>query len=746
MVSENTQKQLQLVLGILTALVAIVGGATNLLDQITAFQKFGPWVPWLIYVALFALGIWLLYQRGTHRSRLLKPDALRLDRDNAYHLVGRVEDIDNLLQQCLAKPIVFLEGESGSGKSALVRAGLLPKLKDEKSLLPLMLSDRWVDEWDRSPLQALKSVLIATCAAGSDTSAKPSSGQLQSLRRLSTLADVEQELTRLNDEAMRPLIIFDQFDDYQARNLKRFLPNKIWLAPASLRQNNAFWDMVARLLEQEKLRCLFVTRSDTAGGLTSVEFLGSVQPMRLDRVASPYIAQLLRRLTEDTIAGPVISDPEAGWSKLRDRIVHDISEQEVVLPQRLKIILGGIQNLEWLNIAQYERRGGAIGIEAFYIEQQISGTARKVGLDASQVREILVALIDPLNPTKTWSRSKEDLLAAATKLDGQLPVGDKLDNALEELERSEMVRSPSAPEDDRTAYRLDHDYLTRGVSAVERMANRWHYLLEDKAKDFQNAGTLWKKWKALLPAETQCRLMWERLRGRFHYGNRRSYAVLSLARLLFRTAVVGTPLLITLALLVAVVYAELSDTTEADRRALLDSSLKEVRSLMDADKTRSWTRAFEFNLLVQGPREELRTLATRAIEEMQNITNGDQVNALVDAIELITRQLKPDDRQALAGSILLRIQSTTGAANLSALTQAFAAVSGQLPPKNARAIADAILQAIKNADNYGQRHALGLALAAVATRLNLEEAVPLDGSIVEAIKGKRTLPLAPAHR
>ena len=130
MFSENTQKHLQLVLGILSPLAAIIGIATDLLDKIAAFQKFGPWVSWPIYVALFAFGVWLLYKWGTRHSRLLKPDALRLERDNAHHLVGRAEDINNLLEQCLAKQVVFLEGKLGSGKSALVRAGLLPKLNE----------------------------------------------------------------------------------------------------------------------------------------------------------------------------------------------------------------------------------------------------------------------------------------------------------------------------------------------------------------------------------------------------------------------------------------------------------------------------------------------------------------------------------------------------------------------------------------------------------------------------------------
>jgi hypothetical protein len=135
---------------------------------------------------------------------------------------------------------VFLEGESGSGKSALIRAGLLPKLKDDKSILPLLLKDWWVDGWDRSPFKALKDALTTSGAVASDATAKLSGGQPRpGTRRLSELADVEQELTRLNDEENRaPLIIFDQFDDYQVRNRERFLPNKTWLDPVALRQSN----------------------------------------------------------------------------------------------------------------------------------------------------------------------------------------------------------------------------------------------------------------------------------------------------------------------------------------------------------------------------------------------------------------------------------------------------------------------------------------------------------------------------
>src|SRR5262249_35022367 len=154
---------------------------------------------------------------------------------------------------------------------------------------------------------------------------------------------------------------------------------------------------------------------------------------------------------------------------------------------------------------------------ALYVEQQISGTARKVGLEVDPVRAIPVALVDPSNPTKTRSCSKQDLAAVVAKTSVRAITPDKFDAALEELERGEMLRSASDPEGGFVTYRLDHDYLTRGVAAAERRANRWHYLLEDGAKVFENAGSLATQWKSLLTTGTQCRLAWEWLKGTFRY-------------------------------------------------------------------------------------------------------------------------------------------------------------------------------------------------------------------------------------
>jgi hypothetical protein len=103
-----------------------------------------------------------------------------------------------------------------------------------------MLADLWVDQWERGPFQALKMAMIKSGAFAPKAPAKPAEGEAKPASKpLSTLADIEQQLARLNDEEGRTgLIIFDQFDDYQARNRERFLPNKTWIDPATLRRDN----------------------------------------------------------------------------------------------------------------------------------------------------------------------------------------------------------------------------------------------------------------------------------------------------------------------------------------------------------------------------------------------------------------------------------------------------------------------------------------------------------------------------
>src|SRR5271166_2717450 len=123
--------RLEIALG---AISAVVGSLAALLHALAAVSKtaeelatsFGLRGPTsqaaVIVVAL--VGIWLVYLGSRRRSRLLRPEALNLHVDDLGYLPGRAGDLLKLASLCRDRSLVFLVGESGAGKSALVRAGL----------------------------------------------------------------------------------------------------------------------------------------------------------------------------------------------------------------------------------------------------------------------------------------------------------------------------------------------------------------------------------------------------------------------------------------------------------------------------------------------------------------------------------------------------------------------------------------------------------------------------------------------
>jgi hypothetical protein len=244
----------------------------------------------------------------------------------------------------------------------------MPKLMQDPSVLPLLV-DTWNDDWQRGPLGALRRALSNASATPSKVIPQEQIDMRQpsAVTPLDQLQSIELALIANSNLGRIPFVIFDQFDDYQARHRVRFLPRKIWLTPDQLRRKNAFWDMIARLLASEKIRCLLATRSDTAAGLTSIEFFGPVSAYRLDRVQSQFVGPLLKVLSRPHANGVVVADPDRGWNRLVERIVRDLSHDGVVLPQQLKVVLAGIQSLRRLDIANYDRAGGAPGVEALFV-------------------------------------------------------------------------------------------------------------------------------------------------------------------------------------------------------------------------------------------------------------------------------------------------------------------------------------------------------------------------------------------
>jgi Novel STAND NTPase 1 len=548
--------------GVVAALIALLAGLGQLADKLPqALKKFhgtSPETWWGLLAFLLGLGIWLLIAGVSKRSRLLKPEALSLNPNDQKHLRGRDFDIDALCGLCEQNPLIFLEGESGVGKTALIRAGLMPTFTERGSICPLYLSG-WSGDWDKGPANTLADSLWRSLST-EDRKVLDLVEPITPDTTGEVLHQFKQKLGRT------PLLIFDQFDDYQTLYHSKFLQiHSTWLSARQLAAINPFWKEVQEFLSGSVIHCLFATRSDSAGGLESVRFVES-RTYRLDRLQSIYVLPLLEELTRPSSdANPVISNPDKGWNRLKQRLARDLTVEGVVLPVQMKITFQGLANLGALTIHEYEGGGGLRGIEAAHIEENIGRAARQSGLSKQQVRRLIVGLVD-VERAKTIPRTLPSFRQMLANDMAVVPpdLTKRLEVALEVLQQREIVRKRTDPLTSEGVWLLDHDFLCRGVAAADRRANRWNSLVEERSRQYADAGpSAWQKWRALLRPQHQVVLLYQRWFGSFRYGKSRSFATLSLLTFL--------PYLLAMCLAVLGIRSERAFRAREDAAAILAS-------------------------------------------------------------------------------------------------------------------------------------------------------------------------------
>jgi uncharacterized protein YjbI with pentapeptide repeats len=503
----------------------VAGTVITVMTAATQLHEVGrAWYP--VLLLLMVVGLWMVWDGISSRSRLLRPEALLLRADRLEHLAGRADDVDRLCKLCADCPQVHLVGESGAGKSALLQAGLCPEVRVHARFIPIYV-DVWGQDWETGPRLALTSALWEALSE-KDREALGLTGPLGP-------DDLFPTLRRCNVGCGRePLLVFDQFDDYQTRHRSQFLPSRrrTWLPTDKLIEMNPFWRDIKQLVEEGAVHCLFVTRTDAADGLESVHFVRP-EVYRLDRLNVDAVHPLLTSLTPARKgADPVVFAPERGWDKLKDRLARDLAKDGTVLPAQMKIALQGLASLNALTVPAYEHNGGLRGLEAAHVERHISSTARSFNLTKSRVRTLLASLVER-EALKTVPKSTEDLQRVFLPEENRDPEHRRktIQAVLDYLEQREIIRRRLDPDTRQHVWILDHDYLCRGVLEAEHRANRWFLLVQESQRAFREAGgSLRRKWKSLLSPWNQMVLVCLRLVGRFHYGQMRSFAALSLLR------------------------------------------------------------------------------------------------------------------------------------------------------------------------------------------------------------------------
>ena len=358
------------------------------------------------------------------------------DRDRFF---GRESDALALLEKVCHGEFRFgvLFGESGSGKTSLLRAGLLPRLW-EKGYIPI---------YCRSYRDPLASVL-------------------EECRKRSQIDKSECEppteyLKRVSAELGGPVVVLlDQFEEF-------------FISFKSRGEREPFLSFVAEChaCDEPWVRFLFSMRSD---------FLYLINSEFAERVPEPLSTTKLYHLKnfDEAQAAEIIEKSArkanlALDSELSRYVARDLSTLGTVLPSELQIVGERLQNRRIFSVEAYRRAGGKESLVHSFLEDVIQASGDREGCGL-----LLRSLVSDENTRLTLTAGE---IARRTQR-GRDRVGQMLSSFVS----SRLVRE--IQEDEPWRYELMHEYLIEKINRITgrvmdatQRANR---LLRQYASDY----------------------------------------------------------------------------------------------------------------------------------------------------------------------------------------------------------------------------------------------------------------------
>ncbi len=308
---------------------------------------------------------------------------------DAPFFFGREEFVGRLAETMQTQSMVaVIVGPSGSGKSSVIFAGLLPRLRDEKGWLIAHFRP------SSQPFQAAAAALLPLLLTGP--------GEVDRLVESSKLADALNEgsvslfqvVTRALEkqpDAERLLLVVDQFEELYTLYLdregqRRFLDKLLAAVAAADEQRHS------------PLVLLLTLRADFMGqALAHRPFADALQEASL--IMGPMTREELRAAIER----PAEKQGAAFEEGLVERIMDDVGEDPGNLPllEFALTLLWEAHSYGWLTHAAYESIGRVSGALARYADQVCHGLAEN---ERQGARRVFVQLVRPGEGTEDTRR------------------------------------------------------------------------------------------------------------------------------------------------------------------------------------------------------------------------------------------------------------------------------------------------------------------------------------------------------
>jgi len=328
---------------------------------------------------------------------------------------GREREVDSICSQILARRSFILHGRSGVGKSSILRAGLMPKLKAQGHLVFVIRS--FTD-----PVHQMENALAG----------------LVPREELSEPETLSQRIKRGGADSF-VIFFLDQFEEF-------FL-----LLSEDARLH--FANTIRELASELPVRLVFALREDLLAEMSQL------------KAAIPEIFHheyRLKRLDRDqaelAITGPARAVGCSYEPELVERLLKDIGDAGGVDPPQLQIVCDNLYDSrdaeDSITLSAYERLGGAAQILAGYLERVLR---RFNADDLLLTKRILTALI---------SETGQRLILKIDELESR--VGSRSSDSpaakllIEELVAARILRRRR--QDGAAWIELAHDFLTPEVS------------------------------------------------------------------------------------------------------------------------------------------------------------------------------------------------------------------------------------------------------------------------------------------
>ena len=371
------------------------------------------------------------------------------ERDASLYF-GREQEVEAICSQILARRAFILHGRSGVGKSSILRAGLMPKLKAQGHLVFVI----------RSFTDPVHQMVNALSQVFPFVESQPSPDQLDQLIQL---------IRRI--EGDRYLIFFmDQFEEF-FQLLSQEARSSFLAAARALSTG----DLPVRLV--------FALREDL---LAEMSQLKSAIPEIFHH--EYRLKRLNRAQAELAITGPARAVGCGHEPELVARLLADIGDAGGVDPPQLQIVCDNLYDSRdengLITLEAYEQLGGAPRILAGYLERVLR---RFNAEDLIATKRILTALI---------SADGQRLVLTAADLEAR--IGRRRgDDAAEDLLIEELVAARILRlrrQDGSVWIELAHDFLTlevsRWLTADEVALKRARGVVERAMENHQAHGLL----------------------------------------------------------------------------------------------------------------------------------------------------------------------------------------------------------------------------------------------------------------